>query len=225
VNALEIPRTVGSRTITAAEVETWFGNSKKLKSRPEKYGEIAAALTKMRWPSDRPASKLRSNLGRSQKNASGFWDFKVATKAAKMLRDDLPAMLLHWKDPEWSAHNRAAYAAIKSLDEALSSAMPYIEWPLGPYEAATGRKAPKAWHMPSILIAKSVIDALVAAGHDAPAITHNSLVVGIIQKALIRMQFPQSRTLSRDAIGAHLKQWNNKWGDLPPKRATDLVTK
>jgi hypothetical protein len=225
VDALEIPRTIGSRTITATEVESWFGRSKKLQLRPEKYGEIAAGLTKMRWPSDRPAAKVRSNLGINQKSARSFWDFEAATKAAKTLLDDMPAMLSHWQEPEWSPEHQSAYNAISVLNEALITALPYIEWPLGPYEVATGRKAPKDWHMPSILIAKSVIKALVAAGDDAPGITHNSLVVGIIQKALIRMQFPQSRTLSRDAIGAHLKQWNKKWGDLPRKPATALVTK
>jgi hypothetical protein len=223
VNALEIPRTVGSRTITAAEVESWFGRSKKLKLRPEKYSEIAAGLTKMRWPSDPPASKGRSN-GRSQKSASGFWNFEAATKAAKTLLDDLPAMLLHWKDPEWSADNRAAYAATKSLDEALSTAMPYIEWPLGRYSPQTGRKRPKDWHMHSVLVAKLVMQALVDAGEHKPAFTHNSLVVRIIHKALVRMDFPNSGTLSLDAIGMHLARWDEKYG-LLPKDAAAVVTK
>jgi hypothetical protein len=224
VNALEISRTIGSRPITAAEVESWFGRSKKLKLRPEKYSEIGAGLTKMRWPSDPPASKGRSRLGKNEKSAGGFWDFEAATKAAKTLLDDLPAMLLHWKDPEWSAHNRAAYAAIKSLEEALSTAMPYIEWPLGQYSGQTGKKRPKDWHMHSVLIAKLVMQALVDAGEHKPGHTHNSLVVRIVHKALVRMGFPHSETLSLDAIGMHLARWDRKYG-LLPKDAAAVVTK
>jgi hypothetical protein len=198
------------RTITPAEVKTWFGQSRQQKLKPAIYSKIAADLNKLRWPSD-PLPKDRS---RPTTRKSGLWDLNAAANAAKTLLDDMPAMLSHWQEPKWSPEHQAAYKAIRALNGALIAAMPYIEQPLGPRKGSTGRKAPKDWHMPSILIAKLVIWALMEAGEDAPGVTHNSLVVRIIQKALVRMQFPQSGTLTRDAIGAHLKRRSKKYGTL-----------
>jgi hypothetical protein len=124
-------------------------------------------------------------------------------------------MILHWQNsPEWSPETQPAHEAIKALDKALSVAMPYIEWPLGRYERQTGQKNPKEWHLYSILIANFVLQALIDAGEANPGITHNSLVVKIIKNALVRMDFPGSKTLS---IGAHLKRWKERYGDLVPK--------
>jgi hypothetical protein len=107
---------------------------------------------------------------------------KAAAKAAKTLLDDMPAMLSHWQEPKWSPEHPEAYKAVSALNAAFTAAVPYIERPLGPYKATTGKKRPKDWHMPSILIAKCVISAFTAVGEEALGITHNSLVVGVVKK-------------------------------------------
>ena len=43
------------RTITPTEVKAWFGKSKQQKLKPDIYINIAAGLTKLRWPRDPPA--------------------------------------------------------------------------------------------------------------------------------------------------------------------------
>jgi hypothetical protein len=219
VTALEASHADDRRTITAAEVKTWFGNSRKLSSKPEKYSEIATRLTRLRWPGDPPPAPKADLKSRTRsKSSSGFWNFDAATEAAKRLHSFLPAMILHWQDsPEWSPETRPAYEAIKALDETLSVAMPYIEWPLGRYERQTGQKRPKEWHLYSILIASFVLQALIGAGDANPGISHNSLVVKIIKTALVRINIPGSKTLSTGAIGAHLKRWKDTHGDLVPK--------
>jgi hypothetical protein len=212
VDSLDSVYKKAERAITPAEVQAWFGKPKQQTLQPNIFGKIATELNKLRWPSD-PPPKDRS---RTTTSKSRLWDIRPAASAAKTLHSNMPAMLSFWRGPQWCPEHQAAYKAICRLHEALSAAMPYIEQPLGPYKASTGRKAPKAWHMPSVLIAKLLVGALMEAGEDAPGITHNSVVVRIIKKALVRMQFPQSRTLSRDAIGAHLKRWDKKYG-LTPK--------
>jgi hypothetical protein len=218
---LDTVRKKADRAITAAEVKTWFGKTKQQRLRPDIYGKIAADLTRLRWPSDPPP---KDRYGHTE-SESGLWDIKVATKAAKTLLDDMPAMLSHWHEPKRSPEHQVAHKAVSALNEALNTAMPFIEWPLGPYKASLGRKKPKNWHVPSIVIARLVIDALVAAGEVAPGITHNSVTVRVVQKALIRMEFPYCKTLAREAIGAHLKRWSQKYGGLAQKKPTVLVTK
>jgi hypothetical protein len=209
------------RIITPAEVRAWFGKSKQQKLKPEVYGKIAAGLTNLRWPSD-PPPKARS---RSPVSESCLWDIKAAGKDAKALLASIPVMLSHFREPKWSPEHQEAYKAIDALNQTLHAAMPYIEWPLGRYEPSKGKKAPKNWHMHSFLIARLVIDTFLEAGHKAPGITHNSIVVTIIKNALVRMQFPYSKTVSREAIGAHLKRWHEKYGSLALRRTDDLVTK
>jgi hypothetical protein len=199
------------QSITPEEVQSWFGKSKQKKLKPQIYRTIACQLNKFRGPSA-PLTIRSSPLERK----SGMWDINGTAKAAKRLLQDMPAMLSHWRDRSWDPKDQAAYITIDALNEALSAAMPYIEHPLGEYDRANGRKAPKRWHSPSVLIAKYVMQALLDAGESLPSITHGSLVVRIVKKVLVRMQFPQSETVSRDALAAHLKRWKEKYGNLVP---------
>jgi hypothetical protein len=208
VGSLDSVYKKAERAITPAEVQAWFGKSKQQTLQPNIFGKIAADLNKFRWPSDPPPKDRLSPTTRK----SRLWDTEVAANAARALHGDMPTMLSFWRKPQWSPEHQAAYKAIYKLQDALSAAMQYIEYPLGPYKPSTGRKAPKDWHMPSVLIAKLVIGALMEAGEDSPGITHNSLVVRIVQKAIVRMDFPYAKTLSRNAIGAHLKRWDRKYG-------------
>jgi hypothetical protein len=203
------PHIEPTRTITAAEVRGWFGDS----SCEVQYSEIAAFLTKCRWPSDPPPPPDAPWLPKIIESGSNdCWDFKAATDAAKTLRDSVPAMLSHWEGLRWAPETREGYEAIKGLGEALSAAMPYVEWPFGRYERQTSRKLMKDWHTYSALFANRIIDVLVEAGHQKPGITRNSVLVRVIHSALIRMKFPNPEMITRSAIGMHLTRWNEEFG-------------
>jgi hypothetical protein len=148
------------RTITPAEIKLWFGNSSKASLSETQYSEIAARLTKCRWPSD-PPSDARFQGTIVEDNSNDFWDSQAATKSAKMLRDSIPAMLSHWERLRWASETRAGYEVIKVFGDALSNAMPYIEWPFGRYERRTSRKKLKDWHMPAVIFANLIIDAFI----------------------------------------------------------------
>jgi hypothetical protein len=141
-----------------------------------------------------------------------------------MLLDSVPAMLSHWNGQRSTSETREGCEAIKALGDALSAAMHYIEWPFGRYEPQTGQKRPKDWHTYSIIIARLIVRTLIDAGEAAPGITHNSLVVQVTHRALIRLEVPNLGMLTPDAIGAHLARWNKKYG-LTPKGIAALVTK
>jgi hypothetical protein len=208
VTEVTISSANSSRTITLSEVRDWFGKSKKLQLGRGQCSKIAARLTRLRWPSDSPTPTDTFD----PEIMEGYWDFDNATKAAKTLLEHVPAMLSHWKSLRPTAESRAGYEAIHNLKDALSTAMPYVEWPFGRYQRQTGRKQPKDWHIYSVLIARLVVEVLVVAGESKPGITHNSLVVRVVHKALIRMDFPNSAMITRDAIGAHLSRWNKRYG-------------
>jgi hypothetical protein len=212
-----------SRVITGAEVKGWFGNSCNARLGCAQYGEIAACLTKFRRPSDTPdfprfpKDAIEARLNR-------WWDFKAASDAAKTLLDSVPAMASHWDGLRWAPETCGGYEAIKTLGDALVIALPYIEWPFGHYQRQTGRKRPKAWHIPAVLIAHVIVKAMIGAGHNEPGITRNSVVVRVVHKALIRMRFPDSEMITATAIGAHLTRWDEKFG-LTPKGIGALTTK
>jgi hypothetical protein len=107
---------------------------------------------------------------------------------------------------------RGGYDAIEKLGEALSTAMPYIEWPLGHYERQTRPKRPKAWHTMALIVARLVIGVMVEAGHNDPGISRNSVVARVVRKALIRMNFSNSQMITLTAIAAHLTRWDKKYG-------------
>jgi hypothetical protein len=214
------------RAITATEVREWFGSSCRAQLGDAQYGEIAAYLTKWSWPSDPPNPPSSPCLPKDEieTNPNHWWDFQGASNAAKTLLASVPAMLSHWDGPRWAPETNAGDEAIKTLSDALSVAMPYIEWPFGQYERQTGRKQPQAWHIPAVLIAHVIVKAMIKAEHDEPGITRNSVVVRVVRKALIRMGFPHLEMVTASAIGAHPTRWDKKFG-LTPKGIAALTTK
>ncbi len=222
---VEISRAKESRTITAAEVREWFGNSGKSKLDEAQYSEIAAGLTELRWPADPPPSPDSRWIPKEiEVDPNRWWDFRAATDAAKLLMGSVPPMLSHWDGQRWAPDTRAGYDAIKSLGDALSTAMPHIEWPFGHYERQIRPKGSKAWHTVALLVARLVIWVMVEAGHADPGITRNSVVVRVVRKALIRMNFPNFQMITLTAIGAHLTRWDKRFG-LTPKGIAALTTK
>lgn len=215
-------RHASSRIITAAEVRDWFGKSRKSLLGDTQYREIAAFLTKIRWPSDTGPLFQPCPVVVETDEADRYWDFDAAFAAAKLLLESMPAMLRHWNGLLWAPETRGGHPAIKALQDSLTVALPYIEWPFGEYVRQTGRKKPKPWHLPALMVARVVVKAMIEAGHDEPSITRNSVVVRIVRTALIRMGFLNEITTS--AVGAHLTRWNKKHG-LTPKGIAALTTK
>ena len=200
-----------SRTITANEVRDWFGKSPKAQLGGTHYRTIAAYLTKIRWPSD-AGGLLGPQPSTVKIVPDDYWDFKAATDAAKLLLDTMPAMLRHWDGLRWAPETRGGYRAIKTLKSALRIALPNIEWPFGKYERQTGRKRPKVWHLSAVMIANVIVKVMIEAGHDDPGITRKSIVVRVVRKALIRMQYPHVQMITASAVGAHLTRWDKKYG-------------
>lgn len=212
------------RTIAAAEVEGWFGKSNRSQLGDAQYREIAAQLTKWRWPSDpiNPSNTLSSD--EAEIGYSTYWDFKAAIDAAKLLLDSMPAMLRHWDGLQWAPETRGGYPAISALQKDLLTALPYIEWPFGRYERRTGRKRAKSWHLPAVLVAKALIKCAADAKQIEPSLTRNSVAVRVVRKALIRMGFKDINTVTASAVAAHLARWDKKYG-LTSKGIAALTTK
>lgn|GEM_PF-3069521 len=225
IEQMKTPRPEGSRKITATEVKKWLGSSKASILGRSQYREIAAGLTKLKWPGDLP-SPLGSPWFQKEPeiDPKRWWDFEAATEAAKTLLKSAPAMLSHWEGQRWAPQSRDGYDVIKALGNALFLAMPYIEWPLGYYEHRTRSKRPKPWHTMALVIARLVINVIVKAGHNEPGITRNSIVVRIVRNALIRMKLPDAKMVTLAAIGAHLTRWDKKYG-LTPNGVAALTTK
>jgi hypothetical protein len=213
------------RTITPAEIQIWFGNSKNASSLTQaQYSEIAAHLTRCRWPSDPPAPGKSPRFPRMiEHDSNKFWDFKAAIDAMTTLRDSIPAMLSHWEGQQWAPETRQGYELIQMLGAAISKAAPYIEWPFGHSERRAGRKKRKGWHLPAVIFANLIIKELVQAGHD-PGITRNSVVVRVVFRALHRMNFPNLKMITHSAIGMHLARWDKEFG-LTPRTNRTLTTK
>ena len=213
------------RNITAAEVREWFGNSRTVQLSDVQYREIACRFTKIRWPQDPPAAPDSPWVpSKKMDDPDRWWDFQGCSEAAKKLLGSLPAMTSHWDSLRWAPETRAGSEVIKTLTDALSAAMQYIEYPFGYYERQTGRKMPKAWHTPTLIIARIIIDAMVEAGHEQPGISRNSVVVRIVLKALIRMRYPDVEMITATAIGTHLERWDRKFG-LTPRGIAALTAK
>jgi hypothetical protein len=212
-----------NRTITAAEVEKWVGKSSKSKMGEVQFHEIAAGLTRFRWPND-PPKRFANEARVVDSDGSPFWDFTAVTAAAKTLLKNAPAMLSHWEGQRWAPQTRDGFDIIKNLGDALLRAMPYIEWPLGYYDGKTSNKTPKPWHAMAIVIARLVIKSMIEAGQDQPGLARNSVVARIVYRALFRMNFPNSNMITVTAIGAHLTRWDKKYG-LTPSVIAALTTK
>jgi hypothetical protein len=102
-------------------------------------------------------------------DAVEWWDLKDVAAAADKLRGAIPLMLSYWgrvrrkrEKCERVAKMGDRYDAIKALDDALTAAMPCFS-PFGECEPSH-RKQPKAWHMPAILIAHWISEALIKSG-------------------------------------------------------------
>lgn len=221
---MKISRERTFRIINASEVREWFGRSVQLSE--AQYWEIASRLTKLAWPSDPPAASGSYWLPREgiDDNPDLWWDFRGSSDAAKKLLESLPPMTAHWERLKWAPETRAGSEVLKTLTDALSAAMPYIEWPLGYFERRTGRKKPKAWHTPTLIIARIIINAMIEAGHEQPGISRNSVVVRIVLKALIRMRYPDLAMITASAIGTHLDRCDKRFG-LTPKGIAALTAK
>jgi hypothetical protein len=214
-----------SRKIAPSEVKQWFGTSSKAQLHNSQYRKIATHLTKLHWPSDPPPPPDSPWLAKIITEPDDrWWDFRAATAAAKTLHDSIPKMLVFQEGLRWAPETRDGHGAIMRLQEALLTALPYIEWPFGFYKRSTGYKPPKAWHTYALLVAQLIIREMVVAGHAEPGITRNSVVVRVVRKALIRMLIPQAKIISSTAIGAYLTRWNKKYG-LTPKGIAALTTK
>jgi hypothetical protein len=136
---------------------------------------------------------------------NGWWDeFQGAADAVDKLRASIPAMLARLKRLE----TRGCHDAVKVLGDALATAMPYLN-PCGKHKRRTGRKQPKDWCIPTIVIADIIIKALVASGHDSPNLDRDSVVVRIVRTALMRMNYG---TVTLGAVSEHLKRWAAKYG-------------
>jgi hypothetical protein len=221
---MKLLATKASRTITAAEVRRWVGDSAKSKLGEAQFREIAVGLTKFRWPGDPPPPPDSPWLTKEPKvDPDRWWDFQAATDAVKLLLYSVPRMLSHWERQRWARETRGGYDAIKTLGDALSVAAPYIEWPFGHYERQTRPKRPKPWHIMALSIARLVLRVMVEAGQKEPGITRNSVVVRLVRNVLIRMNFPNAKMVTPTAIGAHLTRWDKTFG-LIPKGIAALTT-
>ncbi len=121
-------------------------------------------------------------------------------------------MLSGWQQMLETPETRAGYEAIKTLEGALNVAMPYIEYPWGKGEKTRHHRHPaKSWHLPSVIIARLITDALIKAGHKRPARSRNSILVSIIQAALKRIGYENIGT--KTAIAMHLNRWFKRAGE------------
>jgi hypothetical protein len=145
--------------------------------------------------------------------------------------------LRHWEGLQRAPETRDGYKAIKAFGDALSSAMPYIEWPFGKYERQDYRKRPrrKNWHLPAVLIAKLIERALIDSGRRKTSTTSGSTVVKVVREALIRMGYKigsgqpgkigtSASEREKGTIAAHLTSWKNSQA-LLAKQARLAVAK
>jgi hypothetical protein len=167
----------------------------------------------MRWRSE-PKHDGTSRDSASQPNSASqpsdddrWWDFDSATEAAKLLIESGPKMLKHWEGLRWAPETRPGYEAIDKLGEALAVALPYIEFPLGQYEPALGRKKPKDWHMPAVIIFGIIASAL-SQSLGNPRLSRNAIMIRVVCSALRRLGY----YVEVGAVSQHLIRWNAKYG-------------
>ena len=83
------------------------------------YRDIAAQLTKWKWPSDpetlaNPQSAMATTI-----DDDHYWDFKAATNAAKVLIGSMPAMFQHWDGLQWAPETRDGFEKLAEIRRGL----------------------------------------------------------------------------------------------------------
>jgi hypothetical protein len=150
-------------------------------------------------------------------DAVEWWDLQGVAAAAKKLRDAIPLMLSYWdrvrrKRPEIGDR----YDRIKALDVALTAAMSDFN-PFGESKKSH-RQQPKDWHIPAVLIAHYIGEALTASGHK-PSL--DGALVEAAKKALHRIGY----TVPSGTISLFLKRRRDKFETPSPatERARQIL--
>jgi hypothetical protein len=91
------------------------------------------------------------------------------------------------------------------LGSALERAIDYVEFPFWKYKKNQA-KGPKAWHIPSVLIAKKVSIGLKEAGRTEPGTAKGSIVADVTHKALGHFGY----ALDHSAVAKHITGWFSK---------------
>jgi hypothetical protein len=226
---------IHARTITPTEVKDWFGR----RPAPEAACvEIAALLTKMRWVSDRPLPALRDGMrwawprGQAEPvqvldiDPDPYWGFQAATDAAKTLLASFPRMLRHWDGLVRVPETSGGYPAIKAAQDALLTALPYIEWPFGKYERQDHRKKMRLadWHVPALVIKNIVSEALICSRSRTPRFSRDAAATRVVVNAPARMGYKISRRKGEESetntIAAFLRRWEKHWEKTGHKETT-----
>ena len=197
-------------TISAAEVKAWFGPRAKGRLEETQYALIAQKLNRLRWPTDPSAQNARA-----APEVDPYWDFSAATKAAKFLLAAMPAMKRHWQGLTWAPETRVGYTATEILEHALRNALPFIEWPFGPYQRAIGRKQRKAWQLPSVMVARVLAQAMVTSRR-RPSLERHAVLVRVTREALERMGYNLTN-VGTSGISAYLARWDKQFGRIRPR--------
>lgn len=193
-----------ARPITAEEVQGWFEQFSQPHPSLEDCAELADGMTKLAWPE--PVAWPSHPDGLEELPWS-TWNFDGVPKAAQILLANLPIMLSPCTVPAIPPGDAEGRAALIELQAALNRATPYLGNPYsGPQNHGYRLKS---WHLPAIILCAPVYGALVRAGHIAPGITRNSIVVGVLRSALLRMGHKghSDTPLTKGAIGQHLTRW------------------
>jgi hypothetical protein len=217
---------VASRIITAAEVRKWSANGHKPWP-SEACTEIAASLTKMRWPQDLPESRKPGEPRPpwdppppDPATEDPWWNPPGATAAARALLEDVPAMLWHWHWMQWAPEARPGqkpirlrdgYKAVEQLRVALNAALPFIEWPFGEYKRQDHRKKsrPSDWHMHAGAIAGNIRRALMQSGRRrALGFSRDTAEALVVHEALMRIGYCYIET---NTIAAYLQRQDTKF--------------
>jgi hypothetical protein len=139
-----------------------------------------------------------------------WWDVKEVTKAAKLLSKVLPKIEAHWSKMLPTPGTLEGVEALRGLGSALERAIDYVEFPFGKYKKNQA-KNPKAWHVPSVLIAKKVIAGLKEAGRIEPGTAKGSIVAGVTFEALKHLKYPDASMITESAVAKHITGWFSRW--------------
>lgn len=205
-----------SHDVSADEVAQWFGRRLKPAPSNETFANLASAINRCRWPDD-PPIELSCNEELSDEeiaaDAARWWDFKAGGNAARTLTAILPKLDRHLNSLTPSPTVVAGQDALRGFGSALDVLSPFIEFPLGKPEDRRGRPtATKPWQDWSLTISHLVIKSLIEAGHKNPAISRNSVLVRVVQRALIRMRIEGAQSVSTTTLSAFLVRWDEFYG-------------